>query len=232
MINQATAEDRYLHRLALRAAKAIPQRVTAEPAFAAPAVKGLLGPAGAINFDQITKTKTVEKTLLEADDTALEALMPLFESLITALGATDSKIAVARRQYLADLLLNSTRARNAAAKDSGEPASEVFAKAVLQLFVKFGYFLMGNVSTTTAPEPAIEQATRDTYQNRITSCLTSLISSQDVPSDLPYEVVKMISDREEDGKYGGCVLQLEGSVKTSVKSALKTLKKIHSKVRC
>ena len=82
LTNQLAVEDRYLHRMAVKAAKAIPGRVSKEPGFAAVAIRGLIGTSGTLNFDQATKTKTVEKIVAEADHEALEEIVPFFEQLI------------------------------------------------------------------------------------------------------------------------------------------------------
>ena len=104
LTNQLAVEDRYLHRMAVKAAKAIQGRVSKEPGFAAVAIRGLMGTSGTLNFDQATKTKTVEKIVAEANHEALEEIVPFFEKLIQKPGTTDEKTAASNRQFVAGLL--------------------------------------------------------------------------------------------------------------------------------
>jgi DNA polymerase phi len=61
LMNQAAQEDRYLHLAATKTLKAIEQKVEKLPELLVPVLKELLGKHGAYNFDQRTKSKTVER---------------------------------------------------------------------------------------------------------------------------------------------------------------------------
>ncbi|KAK3329818.1 DNA polymerase phi-domain-containing protein [Apodospora peruviana] len=63
LMNQASKEDRYLHRAALKALKAIEPVAEANPSFVPIILKQLLTHNGVYNFDQRTNTKTVDKIL-------------------------------------------------------------------------------------------------------------------------------------------------------------------------
>ncbi|OIW35234.1 hypothetical protein CONLIGDRAFT_46974 [Coniochaeta ligniaria NRRL 30616] len=63
LMNQAAREDRFLHRAALKALKAVEVTAQKEPSIITPVLRHLLGKNGAYNFDQRTNTKTVEKVL-------------------------------------------------------------------------------------------------------------------------------------------------------------------------
>lgn len=63
LMNQAAREDRFLHRAALKALKAVESTAQKEPSVVQPILRHLLGKAGAYNFDQRTNTKTVERVL-------------------------------------------------------------------------------------------------------------------------------------------------------------------------
>lgn len=63
LMNQAAREDRFLHRAALKALKAVEATAQKEPSIVKPVLKHLLGKNGAYNFDQRTNTKTIEKVL-------------------------------------------------------------------------------------------------------------------------------------------------------------------------
>lgn len=63
LINHASNEDRFLHRAAEKSLKIIQQTVEAHPYNAATIILGLVSGHGVYNFDQVTKTKTIEKIL-------------------------------------------------------------------------------------------------------------------------------------------------------------------------
>jgi DNA polymerase phi len=63
LMNQAAREDRFLHRAAMKALRAIETTAQKEPSIIKPILSHLLGKNGAYNFDQRTNSKTVEKVL-------------------------------------------------------------------------------------------------------------------------------------------------------------------------
>ena len=81
LINQASKEDRYLHRAALKALKTIETTVQEEPSILDPVLKKLLGSHGAYNFDQRTNTKTVEKLLQYTTTTNVEVVLDLIKNM-------------------------------------------------------------------------------------------------------------------------------------------------------
>lgn len=63
LLNQAAIQDRYLHRAATKALKAIERAAEANPSLVPVLIKCLLGKNGVYNFDQKTNSKTVDKLL-------------------------------------------------------------------------------------------------------------------------------------------------------------------------
>lgn len=226
--NQLAVEDRYLHRMAAKAAKAIQARVSKEPEFAAVAIRGLMGTSGTLNFDQATKTKTVEKIVAEANNEALEEIVPFFEELIHKPGTTDEKTAASNRQFVAGLLLSIVRSKSSATERDAENL-QASLEQILSIFVRFAYFLDAGKSST-APEPALSSATQELLRNRINSCLNSLISNQKFAATLPYAVVKQIRDAAKSGEFGKFIIAIDDKLSESVKAAFKSLKKLSSKV--
>ncbi|KAF7594219.1 DNA-directed DNA polymerase [Aspergillus hancockii] len=229
LINQLAVEDRYLHRMAAKAAKTIQTRVSKEPEFAAASINGLMGSAGSVNFDQVTKTKTIEKIVVEADLDSLKQIVSFFERLIARPGTDDSKAAASSRQFLAGLLLSIVRARASASDESGEGA-DALLEHILFTFVRFAYFMEkdGGSSGQAATEPALTQLTQELFRNRINSCLNSLIANQKHATDLPYAVVRKIRDAAKSEEYGQFIIAMDDTLLGSVKSAFKSLKKLSS----
>lgn len=225
LMNQLAVEDRYLHRMAVKAAKCIQSRVAKEPEFAAASINGLMGSAGSINFDQATKTKTVEKIVTEANLDALKQVVPLFEKLISQPGTTDAKAAAANRQSLAGLLLAIIRAR-ASSQDSNDEIESVL-EHMLFIFVRFAYFMDNGENQS---QPAVTEQTQELFRSRINSSLNSLIANQKYAASLPYAVVRKIRDAVKSEEYGKFIINMGDPVHESVKTAFKSLKKLSSMV--
>lgn len=226
LTNQLAVEDRYLHRMAVKAAKSIQARVAKDPEFAAASVIGLMGSAGSVTFDQATKTKTIEKIVVEANLDALKQIVPFFERLIASRGADDAKAAAASRQSLAGLLLSIVRSR-ASANDESQDGLQAVLEQILFTFVRFGYFLPKDEA---AVQPALTQQSQELFRNRISSCLNSLIANPKYATTLPYAVVKKIRDAAKSEEYGKFIINMDETLRDSVKTAFKSLKKLSSMV--
>ncbi|KEY78399.1 DNA polymerase V [Aspergillus fumigatus] len=224
LTNQLAVEDRYLHRMAVKAAKSIQARVAKDPEFAAASVIGLMGSAGSVTFDQATKTKTIEKIVVEANLDALKQIVPFFEKLIASRGADDAKAAAASRQSLAGLLLSIVRSR-ASANDESQDGLQAVLEQILFTFVRFGYFLPKDEA---AVQPALTQQSQELFRNRISSCLNSLIANPKYATTLPYAVVKKIRDAAKSEEYGKFIINMDETLRDSVKTAFKSLKKLSS----
>lgn len=228
LTNQLAVEDRYLHRMAVKAAKAIQSRVSKEPEFAAASVNGLMGSAGAVNFDQITKTKTVEKIVAEANLDALNAILPLFEKLVASPGTSDSKAAASNRQVLAGLMLSVVRAR-VAASDGADAGCEAALERILFTFARYAYFT--SEDEKSGAQPPFTQQSQELFRSRINSSLNSIIAAQKHAASLPYAVVRKIRDAAKSEEFGKFIISMDDTLKDSVKGAFKALKKLSSLVR-
>lgn len=230
LTNQLADQERYLHRIAAKAAKSIQTRVSKDPEFAAAAVKGLMGPAGSVKFDQVTKTKTVEKIVTEANLAALEHIVPFLGQLVASPGTDDSKVAASNRQILAGILLAIVRSRVSASKDSEEDCKDVLEQ-ILLIFIRFGYFKAKSDSKSpSAASPALTDETQELFRNRINSCLNALLNNEKYATVFPYVVVRKIRDAAKSEEFGKFIIEMDETISKSIKTAFKTLKKISSQV--
>lgn len=230
LTNQLAVEDRYLHRMAVKVSKAIQARVTKEPSFAAAAVRGLMGSSGAVNFDQATKTKTIEKIVADANQEALGEIIPIFEELLRRPGTSDEKVAASNRHIIAGLLLSVVRSKASTGNADSEEDYQSILEQILSIFVRFAYFMMNTGDPATAPEPVLSQTTQELLRSRINSALNSLLASQTYASTIPYAVVKQIRDAAKSEEYGKFIILVDEKLQESVKTAFKSLKKLASKV--
>lgn len=229
-MNQLAAEDRFLHRSAIRAAKSIQARTSREPEFSNTALRGLMGPNGAINFDQATKTKTVEKIISDVPPAALNQLMPFFENLIVKPDADDEKTATARRQQLANIFLTITKSQVAATKDESFEDLDSAIENVLTVLARYTYFTPSESSAANRPQPPISDATRDFFRNKVMSCLNIAIASRKNAATLAYRLVHNIRDMEDSEEYGKIIIEMGDSVNESNRNSFGILSKLNRKV--
>lgn len=231
-MNQLAVEDRYLHRIATKALKSIQARVGREPEFIVAAINGLMGATGAVNFDQITKTKTVERMISAVTADSLKEIIPLFEHMIARPGMDDVKAAASTRQQLTGHLLSVVRTQASAINTTASDDLQSSIESVLLLLARFAYFVPdeNNKDRQTLPEPPVTEATQELFRNRMMSCLNIVISGRKSPAAVPYAVVRKIHEMDGEGDWGKFVIEMSDDIKESVASAFKTLKKLTHKV--
>jgi DNA polymerase phi len=222
-MNHLTQEERFLHRMAERALKAIHVKATADEEFAVAAIKRLIGPCGAISFDQITKTKAIDKLLVESTLSVLSVTVDNFRQLINRpLG--DETSAESKRQTLVDYLVSALRSRSSQADPSDSREFGLCVRKAMHLFVHFGYFI------DSTANPALSVASREMFRSRITSCLNSLMSSHTSLINLPYDVIVMVHQKHKSDDSCRFVVNLDDTATETLHKAWKTLGRIVKKV--
>ena len=234
LINQLSASERYLNRIAENAIKAMLKRVQAQPSTIVEITKGLLQPPqGRISFDQSTKTKTVEKVLSLINESELEQLLPVFRQLILKPDAPDERAAASARHVLADHLVHIVRSKQAGPnKDNlGLLDYSAAVKSILAMFSEFAYFTVDvdAMCSGRGPDPLISSASCEMFRSRISTCLTHLINKSADPSYFTYNLVRDIRLREETNRHCRSLLNADQSVHDSIGRAWKTLDKIQLK---
>ncbi|KAK3393469.1 DNA polymerase phi-domain-containing protein [Podospora didyma] len=119
MMNQASVEDRYLHRAALKALKAIEAATERESSYLTTILKQLLGNHGAYNFDQRTSTKTVDKLLQQTTPATLKSVLKTLQPKDRSkTGLDDAKYYQALGNYLFRLASASSESEDSGSKKS------------------------------------------------------------------------------------------------------------------
>ena len=90
-MNQLASKGSYLHSLAERCQAGILARAKKEPATTVKILSALIETHGYIQFDSLTKTKTLEKLISSADRPALEHIVKLFGERINDPRSSDDK---------------------------------------------------------------------------------------------------------------------------------------------
>ena len=233
LVNQLSSSERYLNRIAENTTKAMLKRVQAQPSTAVEIIRGLLQPPqGRINFDQSTKTKTVEKVLSLINEPDLEQLLPNLRQLILKPDALDEKAAASARQVLADHLVHIVRSKQASPdKNDLWPSNYSAVGSVLAMFAEFAYFTINidAMSSETEQGPPISSSSREMFRSRTSTCLTHLINKSANPSYFTYNLVRDIRLREENSPHYSLLLDSDQNVRDSIRRAWKTLDKIQEK---
>lgn len=90
LMNQALKEDRYLHRAAIKALKAIETTVSAHPKCLLPVLANLLGKNGAYNFDQRTNSKTIDRLLTNVNQENESSVVDVLRKPLSSLNDKES----------------------------------------------------------------------------------------------------------------------------------------------
>lgn len=233
IINQSKKEDRFLHSAALTSLQAVLARVQRDGSTAFPVFVALTSKNGSVEFDRITKTKTLEHVLISADDESLRRAVRHLNSLVLRPDSEDQTIADSRRHVIADMLLNIIKQYKrynelvevVAEKDN-------WLRRALEILVEYAYFVPSHdAKTSKVPLPPISERTRTIFQERLSSCLTKLfdvnVSSR---SAFALMVVIMIRNKSKSSKSLDPFFKADKSVTKTIEEASLTLDAISAQV--
>ncbi|KAH8705519.1 putative DNA polymerase V [Talaromyces proteolyticus] len=223
LMNQMADKDRYLYRMAVKAAKKIQERVEKEPEFAAAAVKGLIGPSGSINFDQVTKSDTISRIVAEAGPESLQSIVELLADSIAIPDADEAKYAASIRNYISRVFVSVVKARSS----TGEEYQPILEE-ILSVLVRFAYF---EGQQDGIAQPPLAQETQELFREKINLCMKSLITNSKDPAGVSYAVVRQIRNFQKSNEHGKFIIDMDETISESVDAAFKSLKKLSSKVK-
>ncbi|KAI1933711.1 DNA-directed DNA polymerase [Ophidiomyces ophidiicola] len=227
LANQLSVEDRYLHRVAQKAAKSIQTRGANDSEFTISALRGLMGPAGIINFDQVAKTKTIEKLISDAPFENISQVIIFLRDLIASPGSDDPKTVGSRRQQLATLLTLVVKSLVTKSDTSGRLDSSI--KDVMLALARPAYFVPLGEATTRSYDPAVSQSSQEFFKNKISSCLNMVIAGHKNASSIVYGVIQDIHKLDQNGECGKFVIEMGPDISDSIDAGFQILKKIHHK---
>ncbi|KAB2569848.1 DNA polymerase V [Lasiodiplodia theobromae] len=228
LINQRNDSERILHNAAKLPLDDMRARAKRDPECAAPMIENLITKHGSLNFDQITKNKTVEGVLSHANDVALGEIVPLLKRLIYSPEERDEKVAETQRRTIADMLVTIVRSRN---KENPIGSDDSWLRKLLNFLTELSYFTpTAACSPDDLPLPGISDASRSMFQGRLTSCLAHLLSSKlDVEMEYPFVVVSHILKKNKS-KGLELVFEADKEVSKVVQNAQERAKEISKKL--
>jgi DNA polymerase phi len=249
LINQSKKEDRFLHSAALAALSSVQFRVEQEDGTAVPIFIALTSKHGSVEFDRITRTKTLEQILASADDKSLMKIVRHLKSLILRPESEEQTVADSRRQAIADLLLNTIRhykryekfndktfKKDIAHIQEGRAAEDRksnWLRETLETLVECAYFIPSKkADTKKMPLPSISDRSRTMFQERLSSCLTKLLDVKlGARSDVALMILDMIRARNDKSAKLDLAFKADASVSSTMEKALNTLDAISATVR-
>jgi DNA polymerase phi len=234
LINQSKKDDRFLHSAALAALLSVQAKIQQEPKSALPVFIALTSKNGSVDFDKITRTKTLENILLSANDETLKKMVRHLNSLVLRPETDEQVVADSRRQIIADLLLNTIK-HYKHYQDVSEDASKQdgWLRRTLEIFVEYAYFVPSpSAKTSKVPLPALNTKSQQMFQERLSSCLTKLLSI-DIGSRSTFAlmIVDMIRSKSASSKSLDLAFKADSSVTATLEKATQTLDAISAKVR-
>ncbi|OLL25975.1 DNA polymerase V [Neolecta irregularis DAH-3] len=204
MINQLGDSERYNYKAAKKASSAIVSAAEKRPEISYSILKILLSET--INFDTITKTKTVEGLLKTLDEIAVIKTVDLFRMMAIDCEELESpKTVNSRRQWIADHLLLLIR---------NTKREEPSIQKILSLLVEIAYFPFPS-------KPETHESIRSMFQSRLLSSLSFL------EGKWAYNVILIIEKYETE-----MIIELSEDIVQREKKVIRLLKKIRKKKSC
>ncbi|KAH7410293.1 DNA polymerase phi-domain-containing protein [Phaeosphaeria sp. MPI-PUGE-AT-0046c] len=232
LINQSKKEDRFLHSAALNALHSIQARVDEEPIFSLPVFVALTSKHGIVDFDKITKTKTLESILMFADDSSLKKIVRHLNSLILRPETEEQVVADSRRQVIADLLLTLIKHYKRYDDFSDDTVKQDgWLRKTLEIFVEYAYFVPSqSAKTSKVPLPPLGEKAQQMFQERLSSCLTKLLSLKvGSRSAFALMIVGMIQSKNASSKSLSLAFKADESVTETLDQASQNLDAMSAK---
>ncbi|KAL8941685.1 MAG: hypothetical protein Q9216_002098 [Gyalolechia sp. 2 TL-2023] len=235
LINQLASKDRYLHLAAEKSTKSILKRVESEPSAAFAALDAFLAKSlpGNLSFDQVTKTKTLERLITLADDGTARRLVHELCSMLLHPGLYNGEDVATRRQMIADQLVSLLKSRQNT-ENLREPSSDArdLVTKLLNVLVAHSYFSVDPSASTQpeAPLPPISRKTQDMLRSRLSACLSHIMSKFPNPAYHIYDAACQIRANGVDTAMRS-ELDLAGPVGEGVSTAWLALEQVSKSLK-
>ncbi|KZV92838.1 hypothetical protein EXIGLDRAFT_613837 [Exidia glandulosa HHB12029] len=177
-INHLSHPDRYLHKIAKQVALDVQKLVSKDPRSGFALVLELLGRNGNRQFDQITRTKTVESILASMSASGIREYVDYLLGQINESEASGESDATAKRTWILDQL-------SALIRNGAVPKDDDCVKTVLDFFVLHGFFVVkkkekaakgGIAALRHVPEPPFTVELQKECRARLLAAIAELLT--------------------------------------------------------
>jgi DNA polymerase phi len=218
--NQLKADSRYLQRSAQKAIQAMHARVTKTPTVALVVLRGMLADAGALQFDVVTKTKTIEKLVTANDDGSIcDFLGGLFQKP----GVGNGNETAHARKTITDLLANTcvhtlgadqSLQESISGTDAIERSPLVQSRHVIEILVQIAFFVQ-------PADPEVTPTSRQYVRERIMACLEQALKTKATGRALLQYTVSSVTRFQSQGLQPA--FDFDDSIKAIMKGARRRL---------
>ncbi|OAA80591.1 DNA polymerase V [Akanthomyces lecanii RCEF 1005] len=209
MMNQAAKEDRYLHRAAVKALKAIENIVAAHPKSLTTVLRNLLTGNGVYTFDQRTSSKTIDRLLQNSSAISEKKILEVLQLPIPSLASQEEAQAKANLRAYVEYLSKVLNASASAGpeKNSGKDSFGLY----LQELSRLAYSQPEDI-----PSELLTDQIRELCRSRLESSLSKLTRRADDFSGL-CNAIAAIDPSSVD---------MDDDIKTAVDDALKRMRSL------
>lgn len=176
LMNSLASKDTYLHKAARQTATSIAKMAEQAPEAALDMALQLIGPHGSLNFDSLSKTKTVETILHQLSTVDIQRYIEHLKGLFLTLEKGEKmeeytkSAEVLRTRVLAQMVM--------LFKIPKVPKEEAWITDVLKFLCLQGFFVAEDGSTKfQIPKPLLSSKTQKDCQDRLQSILGCLLST-------------------------------------------------------
>ena len=219
IVNHRSDSKRLLHDAAKAPLDKIKDRVRSEPEIGVSVIKAIITSSQTVNFDGMTKTKTLGDLMREMHTKFIPDVLELIDGLVVKPNSyhAEASDADAIRQGLADMLLGITRGRRLDLDDD-------WTTLILQMLLKYSYF-----DWKSGSHVKMSNKSRAAFRSRLTSCLNNMISSESNASSICFAVVSTLKNMLND-KDHTALLQADDGIQYSLDQAIDTVISMKHKV--
>ncbi|KAI1338613.1 DNA polymerase phi-domain-containing protein, partial [Xylariaceae sp. FL0016] len=166
LVNQASKEDRYLHRAALKSLQCVEKAVEAAPDLLITVLKELMGKFGGYDFDQRTNTKTIENLLQWATPRNSKKVLTLLrEPVLDIKEASESE---RFRQAYADYVFKLAIQSKVVPISSEDTGSKSVLEVAMKELISCAY------SKQEDFRPDLSDKSREVFRRRVASAFAKL----------------------------------------------------------
>lgn len=207
LINHSSDSRRFLFKLSQRTLNSIVEICEANPSEKlVPCLSALLfGPHGSINFDRLTKSKTVSR-LLALSNLDEKTLSQIFDMLARFLRESSSTESKTQLQFALDTLLHVVRSHKA------KLTQDMIIESMLRPIVSLAFFFKD------------DESINNLAKERLQSILSEIMQSNSEGHMYQYCALQIILETESSGREPA--VKLDESLETVKQHALKVLKSV------
>ncbi|KAI2641194.1 DNA polymerase phi-domain-containing protein [Xylaria nigripes] len=210
LINQATKEDRYLHRAALKTLQSMEKAVEAHPELLIPILKELIGKHGLYDFDQRTASKTIESLLQWVTPAVSKKVLKLLREPVLNMKDASEDAERFRQAYADYVFKMTTQAKVSTTTNSDDAENKTVLEVGIKELASCAY------STQEGFIPVLSEKTRDIFRKRLSSAF-SKVTKQHNNAEYLCDAVRSVKPT---------AVAMSDEIETERKSALKAMARL------